>query len=86
MVRTTIELPEDQRQCQCGGQLHEIGEEISKELERVELTIVHETARKKYACRACEEGVITAPWRGKVIDKGILGPGFLAHVITERVR
>ncbi len=84
VVRTTIELPEDQRQCQCGGQLHEIGEEISKELERVELTIVHEIARKKYACRACEEGVITAPWRGKVIDKGILGPGFLAHVITER--
>jgi hypothetical protein len=46
--------------------------------------VVHEIARKKYACATCKEGVITAPWRGRVIEKGLLGPGFLAHVITER--
>ena len=60
------------------------GEEISRELERVETTVVHEIVRKKYSCRKCQEGVVTAPWRGKVIEKGLLGPGFLAHVITER--
>lgn len=27
---------------------------------------------------------MTAPWRGKVIEKGVLGPGFLSHLITER--
>jgi hypothetical protein len=27
---------------------------------------------------------VTAFWRGKVIDRGMLGPGFLSHVIVER--
>lgn len=84
VVRTVCELDEDQRQCACGGALKEFGEETSRELERVETTVVHEIARKKYACAKCGEGVVTAPWRGRVIEKGLLGPGFLAHVITER--
>ncbi len=84
VVRTVCELKEEDRVCACGGALKEFGEETSRELERVETTVVHEIARKKYACTRCQEGVVTAPWRGKVIDKGLLGPGFLAHVITER--
>jgi transposase len=84
VVRTTSELKEEERTCACGGQLEEFGEEVSRELERVETTVVHELARKKYACSRCQEGVVTAPWRGKVIDKGLLGPGFLAHLIVER--
>ena len=84
IVRTVCELREEDRVCACGGELAAFGEETSRELERIETTIVHEIARKKYACASCKEGVVTAPWRGKVIDKGLLGPGFLAHVITER--
>ena len=84
VVTTVVELPEDRRQCGCGDPLHECGEEVTVELERVEVTVVHEIRRKKYACRKCQEGVRTAPWRGKVIAKGLLGPGFLAHVIAER--
>jgi len=84
VVRTVCELREEDRRCACGGELREFGEEVSRELERVETAVVHEIARKKYACAQCQEGVVTAPWRGKVIDKGLLGPGFLAHVITER--
>ena len=84
VVRTTCELNEDDRRCACGGELQAFGEEVSRELERVETTVVHEIARKKYACASCHEGVVTAPWRGKVIERGLLGPGFLAHVITER--
>jgi len=83
-VRTVCELREEDRTCACGGTLKEFGEETSRELERVETTVVHEIARKKYACATCKEGVVTAPWRGRVIEKGLLGPGFLAHVITER--
>jgi len=78
------ELRPEDRVCPCGGELAEFGEEVSRELERVETTVVHELARKKYACASCKEGVVTAPWRGKVIDKGLLGPGFLSHVIVER--
>jgi transposase len=83
-VRTVYELAESDRRCACGGELEAFGEEVSRELERIETTVVHEIARKKYACAACHEGVVTAPWRGKVIEKGLLGPGFLAHVIAER--
>src|SRR5437867_9067378 len=84
VVRTVSELKPEDRKCACGGELKEFGEEVSRELERVETTVVHEIARKKYACASCKEGVVTAPWRGKVIEKGLLGPGFLSHVIVER--
>ena len=84
VVRTVSELKPEERTCACGGELKEFGEEVSRELERVETTVVHEMARKKYACSSCHEGVVTAPWRGKVIDKGLLGPGFLSHLIVER--
>lgn len=84
VVRTTYELADEDRTCACGGTLHEIGEDVRKELERVELTLVHEIACKKYGCRACASGVRTAPGPDRVIDKGLLGKGFLAHVMTER--
>jgi transposase len=84
VVRTVSELRPEDRTCACGGELSEFGEEVSRELERVETTVVHEMARKKYACASCKQGVVTAPWRGKVIDRGLLGPGFLSHVIVER--
>ena len=84
VVRTVCELRDEDRVCACGGELKAFGEEVSRELERIETTIVHETARRKYSCTTCREGVVTAPWRGKVIDKGVLGPGFLSHLITER--
>ncbi len=84
VVQTLSELKADERTCACGGPLTEFGEEVSRELERVETTVVHEMVRKKYACERCKQGVVTAPWRGKVIEKGLLGPGFLSHVIVER--
>jgi transposase len=84
-IETRYELQEDARCCgNCGGALHEIGEERTRELERLETSIVHEIRRAKYACRGCTDGVTTAPGPDRVIDKGILGPGFLAHVATER--
>jgi len=83
-VRTTYELPPELLACACGGAMHEIGEDVSSELLRVELTIVHEIARKKYGCRKCEGAIKAAPGPSRVIDKGLLSPSFLAHVITER--
>ncbi len=83
-ISTRFELPADQRRCSCGGELHEIGVEETKELERIEITVVHKLQRVKYACRCCEEGVTTAPGPARVIDKGLLGPGFLANVAVER--
>lgn len=83
-VRTTYELSEEQLRCGCGCQMQEIGEEVSSELVRVELTVVHEIAKKKYGCRQCGGTARTAQGPARVIDKGLLSPSFLAHVITER--
>lgn len=84
VFRTTYELPAEQRACACGAALEKIGEEVSKELERLEISVVHEIARTKYACKACQTGVKLAPGPDRVIDKGLLGVGFLAHVLVER--
>ena len=85
VLRTTYDLAADDRQClACGGDLHEIDCEVRRELERIEVTVVHEIACKKYGCRSCGEGIRTAPGPDRVIDKGLLGTGFLAHVLVER--
>jgi len=83
-VRTTYELPEADRQCTCGKAMPPIGVELSKRLERVEFCVVHEIARTKYACKACEQGVLTAPGPAQPFPKSLLGPGMLAHLIVER--
>jgi len=84
-ITTRYELEDDACTCEhCGGALHEIGEESTRELERFESAVVHEIRRAKYACRKCEDGVTTAPGPDRVIEKGLLGPGFLAHVAFER--
>jgi len=84
-ITTRYELEDAARSCaHCGGELHEIGEEKTRELERLETAIMHEIRRAKYACRGCTDGVTTAPGPDRVIDKGLLGPGFLAHVAVER--
>jgi transposase len=82
-VQTILDLKPEQRIC-CGSEMNAMGEEITRELERVEIAIVHEFVRKKYCCRVCQEHVRIAPGPDRVIDKGILGTGFLAHVIAER--
>jgi transposase len=50
----------------------------------LEICVLHESARKKYACKSCQEVVRTAKGPERVIDKGLLGVGFLAHMIVER--
>lgn len=82
--RTVFELDSDKRRCKCGAELVEMGAETSQELERIESCVVHEIVRKKYCCRRCQETVVVAPGPARAIDRGILGVGFLAHVIEER--
>ena len=84
VITSSFELPEDQRACSCGATMSAMGAELTKELERLEISVVHEIARTKYACKTCASGVKIAPGPDRVIDKGILGVGFLAHVLVER--
>jgi transposase len=82
---TQYELEDEDKSCEnCGGDLHVIGYETTKELERLETAIIHLIKREKYACRGCECGIKTAPGPDRMIEKGLLGPGFIANVAVER--
>jgi transposase len=62
-----------------------IGEEISEQLDIVPAKIqVLVNVRKKYACRQCESGVITAPLPAQPIPKSNASPGLLAHIVTAK--
>lgn len=84
-VTTRYELPADQRICACGHPLHAMGVESCREVERIEVVIQHVIEREKYGCRKCEKVVMVAPGPDRPFEKGLLGVGFLANVVTEHI-
>jgi len=82
-VRTTIEVPEHDRIC-CGQPMEPMGVELTRELERIELAILHEIAATKYCCRICQMQVLTAPAPLRPLPKSLLGAQWLAHLLVER--
>jgi transposase len=85
--RVIIDVPAEQRKCACCGQeMTRIGEETSEQIEWVPASAcILETVRPKYACKHCPDGtVITADKPRQPIEKGLPGPGMLAHVITSK--
>ena len=84
-VTTRYELPADQRVCACGNPLHVMGTESCLEVERIEFVVQHVIEREKYGCRKCEQVVRVAPGPDRPFEKGLLGVGFLANVVTEHI-
>jgi transposase len=80
------ELPADQLACPCCRQPRtKISEEVSEQLEYKPASLyVIEHVRPTYACKNCEAHLITADKPVQPIDKGLAGPGLLAHVITSK--
>lgn len=69
----------------CAGSLKKIGEDVSEQLEYVPSSLfVIEHARIKYACPDCQDKVVIGSLPIKPIDKGLPGPGLLAHVVTSK--
>ena len=84
-VRREYDLPSEQKTCTCGCQLHAIGEDISEQLDIIPAKIqVIQHVRKKYACKACETGVKTAPLPAQPIPKSNASPGLLAQVTVAK--
>jgi len=81
-----VEYPLENTACPCcGGSMQAIGSETTDELEyNPGRLFVRRHVRPKYACRNCEEGVHIAAMPPRPIDKGIAGPGMLAHVLTSK--
>lgn len=62
-----------------------IGEEVTQELEYVPASfILRRHIRPKYACKACQEGVVIADLPPRPIPRGIPGAGLLAQVLTGK--
>ena len=83
-VETEYHLKDDQQTCACGHEMHLTGFETSKELERIETTIVHTIKRAKYACRGCGESMKTARGPFRPFEGALLGTGFTATMLNER--
>jgi transposase len=83
-VRTVYTLDEDVRRCACNKPMPKIGEVTSEELVRLDMLFVHQLVREKYACKKCEEGVLTAPGPERVLPKSMAGPSLLAWVVNAK--
>ena len=79
------ELPEAERVCECGHALHEAGEDKSEQLEIIPAQVkVIEHVQVKYACRACENGIISAPKPAQPIPRSFASASLLAYIIVAK--
>ncbi len=84
--QVVYELKPEERPCPCCGESRaEIGSAASEQLEFIPSQLrVIEHIRKKYACRRCGEQVTIAAKAPQPIEKGLPGPGLLAHTVLSK--
>jgi transposase len=84
-VQRIYDLEESEKICACGCALTHIKDEKSEQLEIIPARIyVIEHCRLKYACRACEETIKTAPMPKAPLPRSIAAAGLLSHVIVSK--
>ncbi len=68
----------------CGGELKFLGEDVSEILEYVPARFqVIRQVRPKLACACCER-IVQAAAPSRPIERGVAGPGLLAHVLVSK--
>jgi transposase len=68
----------------CGGRLRELGEDVAEMLEYVRACFkVIRHVRPKLSCDACDR-IVQTPAPSRPIDRGLAGPGLLAHVLVSK--
>jgi transposase len=68
----------------CGSQLRKFGEDISEQLEYIPDSFkVIRHVRPKFSCSGCDR-VVEAPASSRPIERGLAGPGLLAHVLISK--
>jgi transposase len=85
LPRETETVPPKETACpDCGGTLNHLGEDVSEMLEFVPGRFkVIRTVRPKLACKRCD-AIVQAPAPHRPIDRGLAGPGLLAHVLVGK--
>lgn len=73
-------------QCACCGQdMHRIGEDVSERLKVIPRRyVVDQIVRPRFACRACQEGVVQAPAPENAITGGMADASVLAEVVVQK--
>ncbi len=68
----------------CGGVLKHLGDDVSEmlELEPVRFKVICRV-RRKLACASCDT-IVQAPAPARPIERGMAGPGLLAHVVAGK--
>src|SRR6266571_3710842 len=84
-TRVEIDIAEADKHCACGHTKTRIGESVSEKLEYEPASfVVIQTARAKYACPQCHEGVVEAPAPPQALEKSLAGEGLLAHLVVSK--
>ena len=85
LPRETETIAPKQQACpDCGGTLRHLGEDVSETLEYVPSRFkVIRTVRPKLSCGGCSR-IVQAPAPNRPIDRGLAGPGLLAHVLVSK--
>jgi transposase len=79
------DIPENKKICSCGACLTRIGEDITQQLEYIPSKVqILEHVKYKYACKACEQTIITAKLPLQPIPKSIATPGLLAEIVISK--
>ena len=81
---TQVIAPAKQTCPDCGGSLKHLGDDISEmlELEPVRFKVIRHV-RPKMACAKCDS-IVQAPAPARPIERGMAGPGLLAHVLVGK--
>jgi transposase len=83
-VEVLVDIEDKSCPC-CGGVLHAIAEDTSEMLDIAPAQLrVKVIRRPRYACRACEEGVVQAPAPERPITGGMATEALLAHVLVAK--
>jgi transposase len=79
-----VHLPASEACPDCGGKLKLLGESVSEQLEFVPASFrVIRHVRPKLACACCDT-IVQAPAASRPIERGLAGPGLLAHVLVAK--
>jgi len=68
----------------CGGTLKKLGEDASEVLEYIPASfVVIRHVRPRMCCSRCDT-ILQAPAPSRPVERGLAGPGLLAHVLTAK--
>jgi transposase len=77
-------VPDGDACSQCGGELRKLGEDVSEMLEYIPASFkVIRHVRPKLSCTKCDV-IVQAPAPSRPIERGLAGPGLLAHVLVGK--